>query len=143
MNDSIKLVIITVLALLLAFGGGQLLTPSSSSLMQKYESLYQELSHKTEVSTTERQELERLFREINAEDNIKAELTETIIRYALFFALLVPTVIIGARYAKLNKDASLYAAGIIFVIFILAGAVIIGAIAGTLFFFVSQMAYRH
>ena len=138
MKDSFKLAIIAITALLFAFGGSLLLEPSSSSAMQQYESLYNELSHKTDVSAAERQELERLFREVNAADNIKAELTETITRYAIFFALIVPTVIFGTRLAKLGKDASLYAAGIIFVAFILAGNVIIGAIIGTLFFILAQ-----
>ncbi len=138
MTEQIKLIIVALIAVLFAFAAHQLLQSDASDAMQEYETLHQSLSQKEQVTTEERQQLEQLFRKINSEANIKAALKETLIRYSLFLIVLVPTVIIGARIANFKQDYNLYAAGIIFVAFILSGSVIIGAIMGTLFFIVSQ-----
>lgn len=139
MKEYIKLILIALFAALFAFAAHQFLQTNASRAMQEYESLHQTLSQKEVVTSEERLQLEKLFREINSEANIKTALKETVIRYTLFILMLVPAVIIGARVAKLNKDYSLYAAGIIFLAFILSGSVIIGALSATLFFFVCQL----
>lgn len=142
MPQNIKLMLIALGALLFAAAGQQLLEPDASASMREYEALHQELSHKENITAAERQQLETLFREINSEQNIKAALMETVIRYALYLLILVPCIIAAARYSKLSKEQQLLAAGTIFVIFIIMQVAIIGALAATLFFFISQLSQQ-
>ncbi len=108
--------------------------------MREYDALYQTLKHKQNVTAADKEKLETLFRQINSAKNIKSALFQDIAKHTIFFILLIPTLIFGGRRAKLSKDGSLYASGIIFFAFILSGAVIIGAIAGSLFFFACHSA---
>jgi len=140
MKQVYKLILITIIAALFSYSSSQFLQESSSASMQEYESLYQELKHKQDVTTADRERLEQLFKEINSVENIKSAMTQDIVKHTIFFILLIPTLIFGGRHAHLNKDASLYASGIIFLSFILSGAVIIGAIAGSIFFFTCHSA---
>jgi len=140
MKQVYKLILITIIAALFSYSSSLFLQESSSANMQEYETLYQELKHKQNVSVADKQRLEQLFKKINSVENIKSAITQDIAKHTIFFILLIPTLIFGGRRAQLNKDASLYASGIIFFTFILSGAVIIGAIAGSLFFFACHSA---
>lgn len=140
MKQVYKLILITIIAALFAYSSSHFLQESSSASMQEYEILYQELKHKQDVTTADKERLEQLFKKINSVENIKSAITQDFAKHTIFFILLIPTLIFGGRHARLNKDCSLYASGIIFFAFILSGAVIIGAIAGSLFFFACHSA---
>ncbi len=135
MKSAYKLILITIISGLFSYSSSLFLQESSSASMQEYEILYQELKHKQNVTAADKERLERLFKKINSAENIKSAITQDAIKYTIFFILLIPTIIFGGRFARLDKDYSLFASGIIFLFFILSGAVIIGAIAGSLFFF--------
>jgi len=135
MKSAYKLILIAIISGLFSYSSSLFLQESSSASMQEYETLYQELKHKQNVTTADKERLERLFKKINSAENIKAAIIQDAIKHTIFFILLIPSIIFGGRLARLDKDSSLYASGIIFLIFILSGTVIIGAIAGTLFFF--------
>ena len=143
MKQAYKLILIALISALFSYSSNLFLQESSSASMQEYKTLYQELKHKQNVTTADKERLEQLFKKINSVENIKSALTQDIVKHTLFFILLIPTLIFGGRHAQLNKDSSLYASGIIFFTFILSGAVIIGAIAGSLFFFACHSARQH
>ena len=140
MKQAYKLALITIISALLAYSSSLFLQPSSSAAMQEYETHYQALQHKQSVTAADKEKLEQLFKKINSAENIKSALTQDITKYVIFFILFIPTLIISGRKARLNKDGNLYASGIIFLTFILSGSVIIGAIAGSIFFFTNHSA---
>ena len=140
MKQTYKLMLIALIAILSSYAASIFLQETSTASMQEYETLYHQLKQKQEVSSAEKERLEQLFKKINSAENIKSAITQDIGKHVIFFVLLIPALIFGGRYAKLDKDGSLYASGIIFLAFILSGAVIISAIAGTVFFFASHTA---
>ncbi len=140
MKQTYKLILITLISALFSYSSSIFLQETSTASMQEYESLYHQLKQKQEISSVEKERLEQLFKKINSAENIKTAITQDIIKHIIFFALFIPALIFGGRYAKLDKDTSLYASGIIFLAFIISGAVIISAIAGTVFFFASHAA---
>ncbi len=140
MKQIYKLILITIISGLFSYSSSLFLQETSSNTMREYDALYQSLKHKQNVSAEEKEKLEVLFKQINSAKNIKSALIQDITKHIVFFILLIPTLIFGGRHARLNKDGSLYASGIIFFTFILSGAVIIGAIAGSLFFFACHSA---
>lgn len=140
MKQAYKLILITIFSGLFAYSSSLFLQKTSSPAMQAYDSLYQELKQKQDITAAEKKKLEGLFRQINSAKNIKSALTQDLIKHSIFFLILIPTLFFSGRRTQLSKDGSLFASGVIFLTFILSGAVIIGAISGCIFFFASHSA---
>lgn len=133
MHDNVKILVIALLAGMLAVASSKVLQPSNAALMQDYRNEYQMLSQQSEITSEEKQRLETLFKEINAEQNVKAELMEIIVRHALLFLVLAPLAAWSARASRLNNNRILAGAALIFAAYIIVGLVVVGALFASIF----------
>lgn len=142
MKTYLKVVFVTLAALLIALIASRYVQLSSAPTLRQYELKYQELSHKSAVTEAERRELETLFRELNSAKNIKADLIGFGVKYSTLFLVLVPLTLYAAKWLRLEEGPMFATSGLIFLAFILSGLMVVGAIIGTLFFMASVAASK-
>lgn len=137
MQKKLMIVVIALLATVFALVAQLALAPPSSDAMKQYQIHYQAVTNKPEVTMAEKQELDRLFREVNSSENIQAAMIDAVIRHTAFYLVLIPLVVWGGLKSRLGKEETLVAAGIVFLIFILAGSPVTGGVTAALFVLLS------
>lgn len=133
MKQSLKITLIALAGAVLAIISNPLLQPSNARAKLEYQRMYQELSKQPEVSAQEKQRLDTLFRQINAKENVQRELLELIVRNGVFFLIVAPLAALTARRSRLDNNGVLAAAGLVFMVFIVAGQAVHGALYATVF----------
>lgn len=141
MRQYLIIAIIGLAALITAIVSNKLVEPASTAVMAEYQSKYQALKAKSEITAEEKAQLEVLFRKVNSEGNIKAELWDVIFKYSLALFVLVPLSALAARWCRLEQNGVFFAAALIFLIFILNGSIIYGALMASAFV-ISGLAFK-
>lgn len=138
MNTSIKVILICLLASAFAFSAPKVFFTEGDQVKIEYEDFYKKIIAKEEPSDADKKQLEAMFLKINAATNIQAEVIDKAIRYALFLGVLLPLMFIIGRKVNLSREGVFAVCGVTFAAFIVAGSILIGALAATLFFIASQ-----
>lgn len=137
MNPYLKMALLLLGTALLAVAASRFVQLSSTETLRLYEAKYQELASKPSVTAEERQELDRLFKELNSAKNIRADLIDFAVKYAALFLVVVPLMIYAAKWLAFDDTPTMVASGLVFLIFILAGLMVSGAIFASVFFIAS------
>lgn len=133
MQDKLKIVMVTLFALVFALVAQLALQPPQAQEKQRYQQVYEQMHAKAELTEADKQQLETMFREINDGNNIKSAMIETAIRFGAFYLVLIPLTLWGAFKLTMSKEHVLVSAGLVFLVFILAGSPITGGITAALF----------
>ncbi len=133
MKARMKIAVVTVVALLIAFASSYLVQTSNGPLMAEYEQRLNAAKSKRVVSDEEKAELEAMFRQLNSAENIQQELAETVVKNGLFFLITIPLAFLAGRKLAMTNNDILATAALIAVSFILVGFLISGALLGAVF----------
>jgi len=139
MNDAVKIILICLLSTLFALAAPKVLLTETDTALQKYEAMYKKVMARGGKPTkAESEKAKQIFDKLHATGDAHTEALEKVMRYALFLAVVIPAMFITGRKVDLKRNSVLIICGVTFVVYIVAGSALIGAMLAALFFIANQ-----
>jgi hypothetical protein len=139
MKDATKIILICLLSALFAIAAPKVLLTETDTALQKYEALYKKVMARGGKPTkAESKNAKQIFDKLHATGDAHTEALEKVMRYGLFLAVVIPVMFITGRKVDLKRDSVLIICGVTFVIYIVVGSALIGAMLAALFFIANQ-----